>query len=298
MSRKKVSVCIPSYNSYREVKRLLDSLIIQSFQDYDIIISDDSTNDEIEMLVNGYDLKNLTYNHNKAPKGSPENWNAAIEMATGEYVKIMHHDDWFSRTDSLALFVEAMDKNPHVDFCFSNCNAILNDLTGEHYTHIVNSEFMKKLEHNPYEIFPINHIGAPSVTMFRRSAFCRFDKNVKYVVDILFYITILKKNRFFSHIPECLINITSRGNNQVTKQCMTQEIQLYEWFYLYSVVRDEFELNTFQKSFLKGLLKQYNVTDKSFFKKRNLKLPCFTYPVILCNKITELFSFRKKKCLI
>lgn len=295
MSRKKVSVCIPSYNSCREVKRLLDSLAIQSFHDYDIIISDDSTNDKIEMLVNEYDFKDMTYKHNNAPKGSPENWNAAVEMATGEYVKIMHHDDWFSRADSLALFVEKMENNPNADFCFSNCNAILDDLTGESYRHIVGSEFMNELRQNPYAIFPHNHIGAPSVTMFRRKAFCRFDKKIKYVVDILFYISILKNNSFFCHIPECLINITSRGANQVTNQCLTREIQLYEWFYLYSVISNEVELNVSQKSFLKALLKQYNVTDQYFFKEMNLKLPEFTRQVIFSNKIEHLFSFLGKK---
>ena len=49
--RPKVSICIPAYNNEAEVRRLLSSIAAQTMQDVEIILTDDSTNGEIEALV-------------------------------------------------------------------------------------------------------------------------------------------------------------------------------------------------------------------------------------------------------
>ena len=46
----KVSICIPAYNNVNEVKRLLESIFLQRFKNYEIILTDDSTNNEISEL--------------------------------------------------------------------------------------------------------------------------------------------------------------------------------------------------------------------------------------------------------
>ena len=51
MGKPKISICIPAYNNAEEVRRLLDSIFKQTFQDWEIILTDDSTNEEISVLV-------------------------------------------------------------------------------------------------------------------------------------------------------------------------------------------------------------------------------------------------------
>ena len=88
MERPKVSICIPCYNNADEVERLLQSIYRQSYTDFEVNISDDSTSDETQALVNGcYPM--VKYQRNQKPYGHILNWNAAIKMAEGTYIKIM-----------------------------------------------------------------------------------------------------------------------------------------------------------------------------------------------------------------
>ena len=109
----KVSICIPSYNNADEVKHLLESIYEQEYRDFEVNISDDSTNDEIAEVVQRfqerYGKEQIHYIHNEKGLGHIFNWNAAIKMATGEYIKIMFSDDWFTDSKSLGAFVAMLD---------------------------------------------------------------------------------------------------------------------------------------------------------------------------------------------
>lgn len=113
----KVSICIPAYNNEVSLKRCLDSVLIQDFEDYEIVITDDSPSNVIAQLVSGYNNSKIHYYKNTENLGSPENWNRALSLAKGEYIKIIHHDDWFSSNDSLDKFVALLDTNPTFLFC-------------------------------------------------------------------------------------------------------------------------------------------------------------------------------------
>ena len=60
----KVSICIPCYNNADEVARLLQSICEQEFRDYEVNISDDSTNDEIALLIKNQ-FPEVNYQHNE-----------------------------------------------------------------------------------------------------------------------------------------------------------------------------------------------------------------------------------------
>ena len=117
----KVSICMPTYNQPDFLKVVLDSIVMQDFKDYEVIISDDSTNDESGKLIEKYKAKipNLTYFRNIPSKKSPMSWNEAIKHAEGEYIKVQHSDDWFSDSTALRKFVSMLDSHPESDFAFS-----------------------------------------------------------------------------------------------------------------------------------------------------------------------------------
>jgi glycosyltransferase involved in cell wall biosynthesis len=55
--RVKVSICIPAYNQTEYLRKNLDSILMQSFVDYEVILTDDSTTNEVRDLVEVYDFK-------------------------------------------------------------------------------------------------------------------------------------------------------------------------------------------------------------------------------------------------
>ena len=81
----KVSICIPTYKQVDYLRKTLDSVLLQDFHDYELIISDDSSDDSVENLLREFDFKGkLNYFRNSVALGSPANWNYSIKQAKGE----------------------------------------------------------------------------------------------------------------------------------------------------------------------------------------------------------------------
>jgi glycosyltransferase involved in cell wall biosynthesis len=95
-----LSICIPAYNRPKWFKRALESIIlgnVSSAQDVEIIISDDSLVDECrqiseETLVNW--KGSWKYVFNQPRLGMARNWNHSIQLASGEYILVLHDDDF------------------------------------------------------------------------------------------------------------------------------------------------------------------------------------------------------------
>ncbi len=232
----KVSVCIPAYNQTEFLRKNLESLVIQTYANYEIIITDDSTTNEVELLVNDFFAKHsrsFIYHRNQPALGSPANWNKAIDLASGEYIKIMHHDDWFTDENSLAEFVAALDANPQADLAFS-VTSIFNVGQSTYSENRPDTAFLEELKTNPLLLFNDNRIGAPTAIIFRASAGLRFDEKISYVVDLDFYIRLLLQRPGFVFINKPLIVNTSNHPGQVTTAFLHSKKQVGEYCYLYN----------------------------------------------------------------
>src|ERR1700752_965375 len=127
MPAPKVSICIPAYNQPENISRALESVRVQTFTDYEVIVTDDSSNDSVKEAVSKFSFGDkLKYIKNSPVLGSPENWNEAIRHATGEYIKILHHDDWLASPTSLATYVKMLDEHPESDIAFCAIKALNN----------------------------------------------------------------------------------------------------------------------------------------------------------------------------
>jgi len=104
-----ISICIPAFQRVNYLRRLLDSIEIQSFRNFETVISDDSPGAEVQELIRSHPLNpKIRYIKNKETLGSPENWNEGIRHAKAGWIKIMHDDDWFSGPGSLQTFADAI----------------------------------------------------------------------------------------------------------------------------------------------------------------------------------------------
>jgi glycosyltransferase involved in cell wall biosynthesis len=229
--RVKVSICIPAYNQTEYLRKNLDSILMQSFVDYEVILTDDSTTNEVRDLVDEYDFKGkLKYYHNGAALGSPANWNRCISKAKGDYIKIMHHDDWFSSCTSLAQLVALFESgNNSIAFC--GCNNISRDGSNL-FTHFMTGHEAGIVKACPEFLFYNNRIGSPSVTLFKKNSHS-FDENIKYLVDSEYYIQLLKANPRFAYTTDALVNI-GHHENQVTHTVVDdRDVMMYEYLYTY-----------------------------------------------------------------
>jgi glycosyltransferase involved in cell wall biosynthesis len=234
MSNTLVSVCIPAYKDAEKLKRAIDSTLIQSHGNFELIITDDSPDDSVRGLVQSYETDvRIKYFANERRLGSPENWNEAIRRASGEYIKILHHDDYFTDRYALAKFVAMLDDDSHAAFAFSGCMNI--DAENESVVlHKAKTWQVKRLVHDPDFLFGGNFVGAPSVTIFRRNCLMEFDRQFKWVVDMDFYIRILRANPYFTYTVEPLITISVNSSAQVTASCInSKSVLIGEYLRMY-----------------------------------------------------------------
>lgn len=109
----KVSIGIPVYNGEPYLPQALDSLLGQTFADFEIIISDNASEDGTEELCRQYAAQDsrIRYVRNETNLGAAKNYNGLVTMARGEYFKWAAHDDWVAPT-YLERCLEVLEKDP------------------------------------------------------------------------------------------------------------------------------------------------------------------------------------------
>ncbi len=89
----KVSIIIPTYNYGKFICEAIDSILNQTFKDYEIIIVDDGSTDNTEEIIKKYEDKiNYFYKTNNGPASAR---NLGIQNATGDYICFLDSDDIF-----------------------------------------------------------------------------------------------------------------------------------------------------------------------------------------------------------
>ena len=110
----KVSVIIPNYNHAKYLKQRIDSVLNQTYQDFDVIILDDSSTDESKTIIEQYrDHPKVKIYYNQQNSGSVfKQWKKGIDFATGKYIWIAESDDYCEKTflEELISKLEANNK--------------------------------------------------------------------------------------------------------------------------------------------------------------------------------------------
>lgn len=233
-----VSICVPAYCQVDFLRETLISIEAQDFDDYELIISDDSPNDTVEKLINTFQFPGkLTYYRNSVALGSPENWNEAIRRAKGKYIKILHHDDKLAHSGALRSFVRMLDENPSANFAF--CATRIEDvIRNKNHIHRLTAVQLMMISKIPEKLFLGNLIGAPSATIYKNGLGIEYDKNMKWLVDIDFYIRILNRNHTFAYSDEVLIITPTNATHQVTEICKSSaNIEISEHIMLFEKIQ-------------------------------------------------------------
>ncbi|MBQ3786851.1 MAG: glycosyltransferase [Lachnospiraceae bacterium] len=104
-----LSVVIPAYEPLEDhFRTLLDSLLIQSFENFEVIIADASSNEDIKLLLGEYDDERLVYINLKSNGGISDNTNEGLRHAKGSAVVFCDHDD-FMEPDALYHVAKALN---------------------------------------------------------------------------------------------------------------------------------------------------------------------------------------------
>lgn len=209
-----VSICVPAYKYPDLLRRNLLSIIEQSFTSFEVIVTDDSSHNELKLVIEEIADSRIHYYKNPKALGSPANWNESIKYAKGKWIKIMHHDDWFCTNTSLEKFMLAAEQYPEAGLIFSNF--FKNSRESLSLNRKLTNRYLEKIKNNPIILNFLNGIGAPSTVMYQNNKGILFDTSSKWCVDVIFYIKVLKQSPIFHYIEEPLLSITANSYTQVT----------------------------------------------------------------------------------
>src|SRR5258705_10332336 len=92
----KVSVIIPTYNRAECLRSAITNVLNQTFQDFEIVVVDDSSQDHTREVVNSLDDKRIKYIRHERNKGVAAARNTGVSNAKGDYIAFLDDDDeWF-----------------------------------------------------------------------------------------------------------------------------------------------------------------------------------------------------------
>ncbi len=125
----KVSVAIPNFNHARFLKARIESVLQQSFQDFDLLILDDASTDDSRQVIAPYVGGRVRFLPSERNSGSTfAQWNRAFAETRGDYIWIAESDDE-ADPRFLERMVALLDAQPSAGFVF--CQATLIDEQGE-----------------------------------------------------------------------------------------------------------------------------------------------------------------------
>lgn len=224
MGKPKVSVVMPTYNQEQFVAEAIQSVLDQDFEDFELIVGDDASNDRTAEICREFERKDSRVRlvRHLENKGMVENWNWCNEQACGEYIKPMLGDDKFNSSAALRRLVEALDRCSRTALVTSSRLVIDEEGAALGTARVLGSKdrvFGGKCMIKTSLFKDINLIGEPTAVMFRRRNLHRgFDPSYRQLVDLEMWFYLLGfGNLAYIAEPLCSFRRHSSQQTEVNK---------------------------------------------------------------------------------
>lgn len=182
-----ISVCLPCYEMHGAglsfLKKALDSVFMQDFENYEIIISDNSVNDDLFEYTTS--LKNDKISHIfsnryfREKKGSGSNLNNAMRHAMGDIIKPLFQDDVFLSKNCLSEI--ARNYQPNKWYAYPRKQIIGNKVLKKRFPY-----------YHKYTLVGFNRISAPTAVAFPNDDML-FDEHLNWLMDCEFYYRLKER---------------------------------------------------------------------------------------------------------
>ncbi len=190
----RVTVSIPSYNLGRFIGEAIDSVLAQTFADFELLIEDDGSTDDSQAIIAGFNDPRITYQFRNFNSGQNETINRLVSRAKGEYIALLTADDVWE-PEKLALQVAYLDANPDCGITFSHPRFI--DENGVQLAYQVQG--FEKIENAPRKAwqarFKEGNFVFAATAMYRRSLHEElgfFNPDLHLLADLEWYVRIAK----------------------------------------------------------------------------------------------------------
>lgn len=132
----KISLIVATYNTpLTFLKDMIESVENQTYQNFELCIADGSDNEDVKDYIESHHYEKIKYTYLNGNQGISENMNAAMKLATGDYIGFFDHDDLLT-PNALYEMVNLINKHPDAQMIYSD-----EDKVDEEGTHFFNPNF-------------------------------------------------------------------------------------------------------------------------------------------------------------
>jgi glycosyltransferase involved in cell wall biosynthesis len=220
-----ISVCVPTYNGSEFLQECIESILLQTFLDFELIIVDDRSSDLTLEIAEEYAARDsrIVIVRNPENLGLVGNWNRCIELAKGEWIKFVFQDDIIEPTCLEKLFAATKFGKPIIycrrDFIFE---AGTHENTKEYYlNHLsLQNPFADTVEISAQQYaevaiqnIGVNFVGEPTSVMIHRNAFNQFGTFNPHLIMIcdFEFCTRVAIHTGIVQVPEVLAHFRVHG---------------------------------------------------------------------------------------
>lgn len=195
LNKPKLTVVMPAYNVEEFVGLAIESVLSQSFKDFEFVIVDDCSEDLTAEIIKSYAEKDsrIKFLQNKTNRGISYTRSLGVKSATGEFIANMDADDLMA-PGRLEMQLGFLESNPAIEICFGDMELIDS----------------KGVSLNRFRYFPINDLDIkravfkydpfPNATMMYRSyihdTVGYYEESYKRVEDFDFWVRVGTQYRF------------------------------------------------------------------------------------------------------
>lgn len=216
-----ISVILPAYNAELYIKEAIDSVLAQTFTNFELIILNDGSTDKTEEIILSYQDSRIVYVKNEQNLGLIGTLNKGMALAKGKYIARMDADD-ICLPERFAKQVNFLEEHPDYIICGTAAYRFFNNLTDKKAFYVpINDENIR------VRLFFNTGFIHPSV-MFRtetiRTHNLSFNDNYKYAEDYYFWMDLLKYGKGFNLKEKLLYyrvvatSQTAVGNSNIEKR--------------------------------------------------------------------------------
>ena len=246
----KMSVIVPVYNVEELLPKCLDSLVNQTFDDYEVIVVNDGSPDNSQKIIDDYYKKypNIIKPLKKENGGLSSARNFGLKYASGEYILYVDSDDWVSNDMLKMMYETALKDDSDIVVCkmwnvvsdrnIKINNGILNFNVFKRY--ILNNPsaccklIKKDILLHPELFFLENHHYEDIAVV---PAFCLYAKNISFIDDYLYYYllregSIMHQKSYTDKLNDIFDSLNNLTNIFIKKDAFDKYKDELEYLYI------------------------------------------------------------------
>ena len=218
-----ISVIVPVYNTEKYLRRCIDSVLAQTYQDFELLLIDDGSKDSSGAICDEYAAKDARVRvFHKENGGVSDTRNYGLNLAQGKYLMFLDSDDFWLQDDVLEVLIEKAKEND-LDIIRGEYSAMHEDgtlawnreISAERKNHagqiLTNVEFLEYAIHGEF-FLPLSMIKLSSIGKLR------FEVGRVFLEDMLFYSTYLLHSLRCMYVPKVRFYAYRKNEGSISSQ--------------------------------------------------------------------------------